>query len=82
VGRPVYIRDIRLKRRTPGLKRQQLGGLEFLAKISGGLLRDGLLGSLKVMFKPGDMGVIGNNFLLKQSTGSVKMPSLIADPSS
>jgi RNA 3'-terminal phosphate cyclase (ATP) len=57
------------------MKQQQLSGLEFLAKISGGFLRDGRVGSLEVRFQPGNIGVIADDLVVEQSTGSVSVSS-------
>lgn len=63
------------------MKQQQLSGLEFLAKISGGFLRDGCVGSFEVTFQPGNIGVIADDLVVEQSAGSVCVPSrLILDP--
>lgn len=71
---PVQISNIRAGRPKPGLKQQHLSGLQLLAKISGGLLEGGTLGSREILLRPGKHGVLGDNFTCdQQGAGSTTL---------
>jgi RNA 3'-terminal phosphate cyclase len=69
-GTSVHIQNIRSKRTIPGIKAQQIDGLEFIAEISNGILQNGQVGSREILFHPG----IGNEelpteFIVDQKLG-------------
>ncbi|MEJ2182486.1 MAG: RNA 3'-terminal phosphate cyclase [Nitrospirota bacterium] len=51
---PCLIRNIRKNRPNPGLRTQHLAGLEALARLSGGALEGGEIGSTRVRLHPGE----------------------------
>lgn len=85
---PVRIDRIRAKRTRPGLRPQHLTGLQLAARLCGGTLEGGELGSSCVTFRPGkrgcqkerefsgDTGTAGSCMLLAQ----VALPCLLFMP--
>ena len=70
LGVPIQIRNIRLKRRVPGLKHQHLRGLQLLTRISGGILEGGRLESREFLLRPGqNFGVTDQEFIVDHIAG-------------
>ena len=75
-GRPVRVVNIRAARPKPGLRPQHLTGLTAAAKLCGGTLSGGAIGSTEIEFHPGevrprrnwrlDIGTAGSIALLLQ----------------
>jgi RNA 3'-terminal phosphate cyclase (ATP) len=76
LARPVRIRNIRAKRKPPGLKPQHLLSALAAGEISGGDLSGARLGSTEVLFTPGPVRPGGYSFdvcSIKSSAGSTTL---------
>lgn len=76
------IQNIRLKRAVPGIKAQQLAGLELIAEISNGILQNGFIGSRNILFHPGIRSdELPTEFIVDQKLGFANQICwLIIDP--
>ncbi len=84
-GRSVEIRNIRAKRKKPGLMEQHLTAVRAAAEVGQAEIEGDSLGSTRLRFRPGD--VCGGNYAFKVRTaGSATLvfqtvlPALLASP--
>ena len=69
-GKPVHIQNIRSKRTIPGIKAQQLSGLEFVAEISNGIIHGGHVGCTEIILQPGNSSEqLASEFVIYQKLG-------------
>jgi RNA 3'-terminal phosphate cyclase (ATP) len=52
-GQPLHLKNIRARRRKPGLMAQHLTALRAVATVSGGVLEGAELGAAEIRFRPG-----------------------------
>ncbi|HSG30304.1 MAG TPA: RNA 3'-terminal phosphate cyclase [Thermodesulfobacteriota bacterium] len=54
-GKTIEVFNIRKNRRTPGLRRQHLIGIQSLNKLCNGFIEGAALGSQEILFRPGEI---------------------------
>lgn len=61
-GRPLEIDRIRAGRERPGLQRQHLACVEAAARVSGAVVEGGVMGSTRLLFRPGRVSALRAEF--------------------